>query len=112
MGKSAEEHEAIITAAVRDNDKLGWDVLVFSGTSDNEPSVALGVDHYLNFSGAVRCCCHTLALAVNDAVRNCNSVTTFVQRINCISVYLIHAYEGGHQVGATYSALISVATVL
>ncbi len=72
IGKTAEEHEAIITAAVRDNDKLGSDVLVISGTCDNEPSVALGVDRYLNFSGAVRCCCHALALAVNDAVRNCN----------------------------------------
>ncbi len=88
MGKSAGQHEAITTAAVRDNDKLGSDALVFSETSDNEPSVALGVDRYLNFSGAVRCCCHTLALTVNDAVRNCNAATTALQRINCISAYL------------------------
>ncbi len=39
MGKSVEEHEAIITATVRDNEKLGLDCLVFSGISDNEPSV-------------------------------------------------------------------------
>ncbi len=88
ISKSAEEYEAIITAAVRDNDQLGSDVLVFSWASDNEPSVALGVDRYLNFSGAVRCCCHTLTLAVNEAVRNCNFVTTVLQRMNCISAYL------------------------
>eukprot|EP00171_Calliarthron_tuberculosum_P003336 IDg3336t1 len=88
LGKSANEHEAVIAAAVHDNDKLGPDVLVFSGTSDNEPSVALGVDKYLNFSGAVRCCCHSLALAVNDAVRDCLFVTEVLQRINAISTYV------------------------
>ncbi len=70
MGKSEDEHESITTAAVRDNDKLVSDVVVASGTSDNEPREALGVNRYLNFSGAVRCYCHTLALAVDDAKRN------------------------------------------
>ncbi len=41
-----------------------------------------------HFSGAVRCFFHTLALAVNDSVRNCNFGTTVLQRINCISAYL------------------------
>ncbi len=50
--------------------------------------MALGVDRYLSFSGGVRCCCHKLALAVNDAVRNCKFVTTVLQRINCIRAYL------------------------
>ncbi len=47
---------------------LDKDVVVFSGTTDNEPAVALGVDRYLAFGGSVRCLCHTLSLAVNDAV--------------------------------------------
>ncbi len=52
MGISAEEHEAMTTVAVRDNEKLRSDVLFFSGTIDNEPIVALGVDRSVNFSGA------------------------------------------------------------
>ncbi len=101
MGKSAEEYEAIITAAVRDSGKLGSDVHVFSGASDSEQSVALSVDRYLNFSGAVRCSCHTLALAVNDAMRTCNFVATVVQRI-----YRIGACLNTHtKVGARFVEL-------
>ncbi len=48
--------------------------------------MALGVDRYLNVSGAVRCCCHTLVLAVNDAVCNCKFVTTVL--VTKFSAYL------------------------
>ncbi len=47
MGESSEKHEAIITAAVRESNKLGSDAVGLSGTYDNEPRVALGVDSYL-----------------------------------------------------------------
>lgn len=88
IGKSAEEHEKIIRGAVKSNDKLGEDVLIFSGTSDNEPSVALGVNLFLNFSGSVRFVCHSLTLAVNDAVRCCKFLILIHENINDICTYV------------------------
>lgn len=44
MGKSADDHKSVISDGISRNDKLGDDMLVFSGPSDNEPSVALAVD--------------------------------------------------------------------
>lgn len=49
MCKSTEEYEAVIKSEVRENDKLGSKVLVFSVASDNETSVALGADRNLKF---------------------------------------------------------------
>lgn len=46
MGKSANEHRAIIRPALGNNDKVGLEVLVFSGTSDNGPNVSFGMDQY------------------------------------------------------------------
>ena len=63
-------------------------MLIFSGTSDNEPSVALGVDQYLNFSGSLRCICHTLSLAVNDAIDSIPFLKASLKQINDISNFL------------------------
>lgn len=43
IGKTAGEHEPIKRSAVTNNEKIGKRVLIFSGTSDNEPRLALGV---------------------------------------------------------------------
>ena len=88
MGKSADEHEAIISASLSSNDKIGKSVLVFSGTSDNEPSVVLGMDQYFNYSGSVRCIYHTLALAVNDAIETESFIKSALQRIISITRYM------------------------
>lgn len=89
IGKSAIEHESIIKSALRNNEKLGADVLIFSGTTDNEPSVALGMDQYLNFSGAFRCICHSLSLAVNDSIKDGDFLDACVNNIGKITNYLV-----------------------
>lgn len=58
--------------------------LFFSGTNDNERSVALGVEKVLNFSGAIRCICHTVSLVVNDAVDQ----VPYLQSVLEIGTYL------------------------
>lgn len=52
--KSDETDDMNKVAAMNENDKLGGILLIFSGTSDNEPSVALGVYLFLSFSVSVR----------------------------------------------------------
>lgn len=87
-GKSADEHEAILRAAVKDNNKIGDNVLIFAGTSDNEPAVALGVAQFLGFNSAIRCMCHTAALAVNDATQKNGIAVAVLERLNNIGTYL------------------------
>ena len=70
------------------NDKLGADVLVFAGTSDNELSVAPGVDLFLNYNNAVRCISHSFALAVNDAVREAGFVVNVLALFCAITSYM------------------------
>lgn len=88
MGKTANAHEAVMSAAISTNDKLAADVVIMSGTSDNDPATALGVDQYLDFSGPIRCLCHTLALAVNDAVSESTFLTYYLDRIAEITKYV------------------------
>jgi len=88
MGKTANAHKAIMDAAISTNDKLGSNVVVMSGTSDNDPATALGVDQYLNFSGSIRCVCHTLALAINDAVLECTFLSDYLTKIGEITKYV------------------------
>lgn len=109
MGKSADAHEVVISAAVMKNEKLGDAVLVFSGTSDNEPSVTLGVDQYLNFSGYVRCVCHTLAQGVNDAVCNGLFLSVLLNRINSISTK-VNNHTNFEQLWYRFNARSSVLT--
>lgn len=71
-----------MVASTSKNDKLGSNVAVISGTSDNDAATALGVDQFLNFSGSVRCVCHTLALVVNDAVEECPFLSDALIHIN------------------------------
>lgn len=88
IGKSGDDHAAILRAAVSRNDKLGDNVLMFTGTCDNEPAVCLGVDQFLGFSGGVRCIAHTLALAVNESVPDGSYTRGILNRINSITTYL------------------------
>eukprot|EP00171_Calliarthron_tuberculosum_P014900 IDg14900t1 len=88
MGKSSNDHAAIFSGAFNTYDKLGKNVLVFSGTSDNEPNVALGVDYYLNFRNSVRCICHTLALCVNSSVLTGDFIYSVLGQISNISTYV------------------------
>jgi len=88
LAKYADDHERIIQASVKDNDKLSDNVLIFSGTSDTEAAVALGVDQYLNFSGSVCCICHVLALAVNDGVSDTSFIGIVLTQINSLVTYL------------------------
>ena len=59
MSDTADEHTAILFAAIASFDKVYKDFLIFASTTDNKPSIALGMDQYLNFAGSVRCVCHT-----------------------------------------------------
>lgn len=61
VGKWAKKHQQIISVAIVRSDRLDKDCLIFSVTFDNESFLALRVDKYLNFSGPVRCICHTIA---------------------------------------------------
>lgn len=90
MSKTADDHEQIIAAAIKRNDKIGEHVLIFSGTSDNEAAVALGVDQFLNYTGPVRCICHTLSLAVNEACNSTPFHSSILEKINNISTYFNH----------------------
>ncbi len=69
--------------------------------SDNEPSVALGVALFLNFSGSVRCVCHTLALAVDDSVGCCEFLLSVLECINAVRTYVKSHTRGGGSVRTT-----------
>jgi len=100
LGKTANQHEAVMSAAITTNDKLGSNVVVMSGTSDNDPATALGVDQYLEFSGSVRCVCHTMALAVNDAVSECDFLTDALSQISEITKYVNYRPKISTQIAA------------
>lgn len=44
MGKTANQHQAIMSAAIGTNAELGSEVVVICGSTDNDPATALGVD--------------------------------------------------------------------
>lgn len=88
IDKSASGHTDIIATSNTDNDKLNDNVRIFSGTSDNEPTVALGVDNYFGFNGSVSCICHTLALAARDAIDRCDTVKCMLSKIDYISTFV------------------------
>ena len=56
-------------------------VLVFSGKFDNKASVALGINMHMTYNGSVRCICHTLALALRNAITSCPEISTILSRI-------------------------------
>lgn len=86
MGKSANDHAEILSAVVTSNDNISKKVLAFSGTSDNKPRVAIGIDRYLKVSCSVHFLCHTPSLSVNSSV--CSGSFSFVLgQINIISTY-------------------------
>lgn len=87
-GKTSDDHAAIMRAAVRENSRIGDNVMIFAGTSDNEASVALGVAKFVGFDSAVRCLCHTMALAVNAATQTSEVATCLLQRIADIATFL------------------------
>lgn len=84
-GKTAYEHEAIISAVSKSNFKLGKAVLMFSDNSDNDSSVSFGVDLFLNFSGLVRCICHSLSPAVKESISVGDFLDDVLRRIEDIS---------------------------
>lgn len=86
--KNADGHTEILRAVTRNNDKLSSETLIFSGTTDNEPAVALGMDQFLDFNGGLRCVAHSLSLAVNTACDNCPLLCAILQRVNEISTYV------------------------
>ena len=88
VGKTADEHEAIMKAAISKNDKVGDDVLVFSMNSDNEVVVPLGVDQYLSFDGSVRSLSRTLALAVKDVLEASLPTIEVLEYISGITNYV------------------------
>lgn len=95
VGKTAYEHKEIISYEAKSNEKLGKGVLMFSGTSDNEISVALGVYLFLNFSGSVRCISHSLSLAVNESTAVGDFLDDVLRRIDYISNYGNHRLKVG-----------------
>lgn len=88
IGKSANDHDEIITASLRSNDKIGKDVLIFSGTSDNEPGAELSFDKYLKFSGSVRCVCHTISLLSKEPFESIPFLSTCISRINDLAAFI------------------------
>lgn len=77
-------HEEIKKAAVKNNDKVGEDTQILSNITDNEPTVALGVELFPNFSCSVSCVYNFLELAINDAVKFLEFIILIFERINDI----------------------------
>lgn len=67
------------------NDMIGKRVLNFSGTSDNKPSVALGVDKYAKYSGPVQCMCNYSALVVNNWISPRNVLSNVLEIVYDVS---------------------------
>lgn len=63
-------------------------MLVFSGTSENEADVALGVDIYINFNGSVWCVCHTSRPKVQDVVNSRECSAALLSRILQITTFV------------------------
>lgn len=74
----------------KSTDKLGIDVLMFSGTSDNENSIDHGVDMFLNVSGSVRCICRSFSLEVNESISVGDFHDNVIRRINNTGNYVNH----------------------
>lgn len=87
-GKSANDHRSVISAAISSNSRLGTDMLVFSAISNNEQSVSLRVDQYLNYSRSVRFIFHSISLIFNDAVVEGEFLDLTMRKINNITAYL------------------------
>ena len=69
MGKSTTEHAAVMSTCISTSDKLEKDVtIVCVVLLIMNQSVALAADEYFGYNGSIRCVCHTLALATNDAI--------------------------------------------
>jgi len=86
--KTGMGHAAILRAATKDNPRLGEDVLIFSGTTDNEPAVALGMDIFLGFTGGLRCTVHSLGLVVNDVANTHRYLDELIVEITNITSYV------------------------
>jgi hypothetical protein len=99
-GTMADDHAAIVRAAVREKSRIGEDVTIFAGTSDTEAPVALGVAKFVGFESAVRCLCHTLALAVNAATQTSEVATCLLQRIADIATFLNERKEAVRQLAS------------
>lgn len=79
MQKTADGHEAIMSAAIKATDKLG---------KQTKFAPALGVDQFLDYSGAIRCICHSMTLVVNESATECGFLATLSKKINDIYDYL------------------------
>lgn len=77
-----------MVAAVKRNEIPYHEVLFFSGSSDNDPSVALGLDIFLNISGSVPCICYSLSISVNDAIRSSSFLMTVLERLQITRTYI------------------------
>lgn len=88
LDKSADEHKLITRSALKNNDQIRSDILIISVTSDNKPSIAFGVDQYLNFSGPLRFICHKLGFAVYAFVFPGQFTYLGLEKINTITTYL------------------------
>lgn len=90
MSKTAGDHEQIIADVIKRNNKIGENVFIFSGPSDNEAAVTLGVDQFLSYSGPVRFICHALSLAVNEVCNSTPVLSAILEKTNNISTHFNH----------------------
>ena len=81
MCSTGDEHQAIISSVIANNDKLSLDTVIMAGTSDNNSATALGVEQYLDYSGAMRCICNSISSAVNDASSKRRYFTNLLNKI-------------------------------
>jgi len=98
--KDGPGHKRILEAALTDNPRLGDDVLIYSGVTDNEPAPALGMDLYLNFGGALRCNDHSLALVVIHAADESVYLNKLVAQVAAITTYVNKHPKIGRQLYA------------
>ena len=86
--KSAEQLRSIVDCVLRNSVIIGSEkISIHTITSDNEPSVALGVDLLTNYVGSVRCVVHTLALCVNDVFTDDAPWQRYMDVVNNVTKY-------------------------
>lgn len=86
--KSAEQLRSIVDCVLKNSTIIGSDkISIHTITSDNEPSVALGVDLLTNYVGSVRCVVHTLALCVNDVFSDDAPWQRYMDVVNNVTKY-------------------------
>ena len=87
MVSTTDEHQAVISSVIANNDKLSHDTVIMARTSGNHSATTLGVEQYLDYSVAMRCICHSISLTVNYASSECRYFPNLRNKINEITEY-------------------------